>query len=231
MGYVRLGTDPYAAHQRLLRLCGAPKTVLDVGGSSGYLGRELARRGAQVVVIDNDPEAVAAARSDGVDAHLVDISRQDPPGLPGSYDALLCGDVLEHLADPAAALRRLRPFVAPFGRLVASVPNGANWALRLSLLAGRWNYTERGLLDRTHLRNFTRRSFLDTIGAGGFEVVETDVTCPIPWMRGGRLSAAAHGLALALPGLLAYQHLVLARPTPAEKVNDARGTDPLTASR
>jgi SAM-dependent methyltransferase len=231
MGYVPLGTDPYAAHQRLLRLCGAPRTVLDVGGSSGYLGRELARRGAQVVVIDNDPEAVAAARSDGVDAHLVDISRQDPPGLPGSYDALLCGDVLEHLADPAAALRRLRPFVAPFGRLVASVPNGANWALRLSLLAGRWNYTDRGLLDRTHLRNFTRRSFLDTIRAGGFEVIETDVTCPIPWMRGGRLSAAAHGLALALPGLLAYQHLVLARPTPAEKVNDARGTDPLTASR
>jgi len=231
MGYVPLGTDPYAAHQRLLRLCGAPRTVLDVGGSSGYLGRELARRGAQVVVIDNDPEAVAAARLDGVDAHVVDISRQDPPGVPGSYDAVLCGDVLEHLAEPAAALRRLRPFVAPFGRLVASVPNGANWALRLSRLAGRWNYTDRGLLDRTHLRNFTRRSFLDTIRAGGFEVVETDVTCPIPWMRGGRMSAAAHAAERVLPGLLAYQHLVLARPLSAAKVIDARGTDPLTAPR
>jgi SAM-dependent methyltransferase len=184
-----------------------------------------------VVVIDNDADAVAAARRDGADAHVVDITRQDPPGKPGDYDAVLCGDVLEHLADPAAALRRLRPFVAPFGRLVASVPNGANWALRLSLLAGRWNYTDRGLLDRTHLRNFTRRSFLETIRAGGFEVVETDVTCPIPWLRGGRLSAAAHAAALALPGLLAYQHLVLARPLPAENIDDARGPDPLTASR
>src|ERR1700693_4961556 len=175
MGYVPLGTDPYAAHQRLLRLCGAPRTVLDVGGSSGYLGRELARRGAQVVVIDNDPEAVAAARLDGVDAHVVDISRQDPPGVPGSYDAVLCGDVLEHLAEPAAALRRLRPFVAPFGRLVASVPNGAHWALRARLptapagpsqrswLPGRGNSPARGLPTPTPLRNFPRRSFLDTI--------------------------------------------------------------------
>jgi 2-polyprenyl-3-methyl-5-hydroxy-6-metoxy-1,4-benzoquinol methylase len=223
MGYVALGTDPYAAHQRLLRLCGSPKTVLDVGGSSGYLGRELAQRGAQVVLIDNDADAVAAARRDGVDAHVVDIASQDPPGKAGGYDCVLCGDVLEHLADPAGALRRLRPFVAPTGRLVASVPNGANWTLRLSLLAGRWNYTDRGLLDRTHLRNFTRRSFLETVRAGGFEVVETDVTCPIPWLRGGRLSAAAHGLALVLPGLLAYQHLVLARPLSASDIDDARG--------
>jgi SAM-dependent methyltransferase len=221
MGYVALGTDPYAAHQRLLRLCGSPKTVLDVGGSSGYLGRELARRGAEVVVIDYDADAVAAARRDGVDAHVVDITRQDPPGKPGDYDCVLCGDVLEHLADPAAALRRLRPFVAPSGRLVASVPNGANWSLRLSLMAGRWNYSDRGLLDRTHLRNFTRRSFLDTIRAGGFEVVETDVTCPIPVLRGGRLSAAAHAMAKALPGLLAYQHLVMARPV-ADTIDDAR---------
>jgi SAM-dependent methyltransferase len=222
MGYVALGTDPYAAHQRLLRLCGSPKTVLDVGGSSGYLGRELARRGAEVVVIDYDADAVAAARRDGVDAHVVDITRQDPPGKPGDYDCVLCGDVLEHLADPAAALRRLRPFVAPSGRLVASVPNGANWSLRLSLMAGRWNYSDRGLLDRTHLRNFTRRSFLDTVRAGGFEVVETDVTCPIPVLRGGRLSAAAHAMAKALPGLLAYQHLVLARPISASGIDDAR---------
>lgn len=221
MGYVSLGTDPYGAHQRLLRLCGTPRRVLDVGGSSGYLARELAARGAQVVVIDNDPVAVERACRAGLDAYVVDISHQDPPGERGGYDAVLCGDVLEHLPDPAVALRRLRPFVAPGGRLVASVPNGANWALRLSLLAGRWNYTDRGLLDRTHLRNFTRRSFLDTIRAGGFEVLATDVTCPIPRLRGGRLSAAAHAAARALPGLLAYQHLALARPLPAAQGDES----------
>src|SRR5438477_12705370 len=104
-----------------------------------------------------------------MDAHVVDITRQDPPGRPGGYDVVLCGDVLEHLADPAAALRRLRPLVAPEGRLVASVPTGANWALRLSLPAGRRNDTDRGLLDRTHLRNCTRRTPLAPSRAGGFD--------------------------------------------------------------
>jgi 2-polyprenyl-3-methyl-5-hydroxy-6-metoxy-1,4-benzoquinol methylase len=216
VAYVAFGTDRFAAHQRLLALCGRPRSVLDVGGSSGYLARELMGRGAEVVVIDNDQQAVAQARRDGLDAHVVDITREDPPARDGGYEAILCGDVLEHLADPAAALRRLRRFVAADGRLVASVPNGANWSLRLSLLAGRWNYTDRGLLDRTHLRNFTRRTFLETLRAGGFEVVTTDVTCPIPIWRGGRLSAAAHAAASVLPGLLAYQHLAMARPMSAE---------------
>src|SRR5207237_10292469 len=112
MGYVAFGTDPYAAHQRLLRLCGSPRTVLDVGGSSGYLGRELARRGAEVVVIDNDPEAVAGASKAGMDAHVVDITRHDPPGRPGGYEFVLFVDLLEHLADAAVSLRVLRPLVS-----------------------------------------------------------------------------------------------------------------------
>lgn len=212
MAYVPLNADPYAAHQRLLRLCGSPQRALDAGGSSGYLASELTKRGASVVVIDRDAAAVAAARSAGIDAYVVDVTSEDPPGEKGSYDLLLCADILEHIADPAAALRRLRPFVASGGRLVASVPNGANWSLRLSLLAGRWEYADRGLLDRTHLRNFTLRSFLKTVREGGFEVVATDVTCPIPVLRGGRLSGLAHAAAGVLPGLLAYQFLVVAKP-------------------
>jgi hypothetical protein len=94
--------------------------------------------------------------------------------------------------------------------LVASVPNGANWALRLQLLAGRWQYTERGLLDRTHLRNFTRRSFHETLTEAGFDIVEADLTCPIPVFRGGRAGALAYHIARLRPGLFAYQHLALA---------------------
>src|SRR2546423_13380206 len=98
MGYVAFGTDPYAAHQRLLRLCGSPRTVLDVGGSSGYLGRELARRGAEVVVIDNDPEAVAGASQAGMGAPVGDITPPGPPRRPGGDDRVPCGGVLRPLA-------------------------------------------------------------------------------------------------------------------------------------
>ena len=212
MAYVDFQDDPYGAHLRLLRLCGSPGVVLDAGGSSGYVSTALAERGARVVVVDIDEAAVADAVAGGREAYRVDLAAETPPLPAGSVDLILAADVLEHIADPAAALRRLRPLLAPGGRLVASVPNGANWALRLQLLAGRWQYTDRGLLDRTHLRNFTRRSFHDTLADGGFEVIESDLTCPIPVMRGGVLSAAAYRTARLRPGLFAYQHLALARP-------------------
>jgi 2-polyprenyl-3-methyl-5-hydroxy-6-metoxy-1,4-benzoquinol methylase len=215
MGYVAFNADPYGAHHRLLHLCGNPSVVLDAGGSSGYVSTALAERGATVIVVDVDAAAVAEAVASGREAYCVDLSVDAPPLAPGSVDLLILADVLEHLADPVAALRRLRPLLAPGARLVASVPNGANWALRLQLLAGRWQYTDRGLLDRTHLRNFTRRSFHETLEAGGFEVVEADLTCPVPRFRGGRVSALAYHVGRLRPGLFAYQHLALARPRPA----------------
>jgi 2-polyprenyl-3-methyl-5-hydroxy-6-metoxy-1,4-benzoquinol methylase len=214
MAYVDLNADPYGAHRRLLRLCGTPKVVLDAGGSSGYVSSALAARGATVIVADVDDAAVAEAVASGREAYRVDLSVEAPPLKPGSVDLLILADVLEHLADPVAALRRLRPLLSPGARLVASVPNGANWALRLQLLAGRWQYTDRGLLDRTHLRNFTRRSFHECLEQAAFDVVEADLTCPVPVFRGGRLSALAYQVGRLRPGLLAYQHLALARARP-----------------
>ena len=214
MAYVELNADPYSAHQRLLRLCGSPRTVLDAGGSSGYLSRALTERGARVIVADIDEAAVAEALNEGREAVRVDFAVEEPPLESGSVDLVILADVLEHIADPAAALRRLRRVMAPGARLVASVPNGANWSLRLSLLAGRWQYTDRGLLDRTHVRNFTRRSFHECLHAGGFDIVEADMTCPVPVFRGGIVSALAYRVGRLRPGLFAYQHIALARPRP-----------------
>ena len=215
MAYVDLNSDPYAAHQRLLALCGRPRVVIDAGGSSGYVSTALAEQGARVIVVDVDEAAVAEATAGGREAYCVDLSVAAPPLPPASVDLLILADVLEHIADPVAAVLRLRPLLTPDARLVASVPNGANWTLRLQLLAGRWQYTDRGLLDRTHVRNFTRRSFHETLREAGFTILEADLTCPIPFFRGGRISAAAYRTARLLPGLFAYQHLVLARVNPS----------------
>jgi 2-polyprenyl-3-methyl-5-hydroxy-6-metoxy-1,4-benzoquinol methylase len=210
-GYAPFNADPYAAHEIVLRHCGRPSAVLDVGGSSGYVSTRLAKQGARVVILDVDVCAVAAARARGLEAHVVDVAREDPPLQDASFDLMLCVDVLEHLPDPAAALGRLRRLLRPGGLIVASVPNGANWTLRLSLLAGRWEYTERGLLDRTHLRNFTRATFHRLLLNSGFTIVATDVTCPVPFPV-GRARSAAYRLARAWPSLLAYQHILVASP-------------------
>ena len=81
-----------------------------------------------------------------------------------------CGDLIEHLRNPGAFLARVRPLLRAEGQLVLTTPNVANWAMRLGLLAGRWRYTERGILDRTHTHLFTRSTLMETLERAGYRV-------------------------------------------------------------
>src|SRR5437588_3921214 len=90
-----------------------------------------------------------------------------------SFDVAVFGDVLEHMSDPLAALRRVRQWLKPDGYVVASLPNIAHGAVRLALLAGRFEYPPEGLLDETHLRFFTHDTIKELFHQAGFVVVET----------------------------------------------------------
>lgn len=149
-----------SSHALLVELVGADRRVLDVGCATGYLGRVLKDRGCVVSGVELDPEAAEAAEQvlDGV---LVgDVDTLDLVGHFGkeSFDVVVFGDVLEHLPDPAAVLRKVRPLLSDTGSVVASVPNVAHGSVRLALLEGRFDYRPLGLLDATHLRFFTRES-------------------------------------------------------------------------
>lgn len=213
-GYVPLNERPYGGHERLVRLVLAskPHDVLDVGCSSGYLARRLSAGGARVLGLERDPAAAAEARAVCAEVVVGDLESVELPWSPGSFDAVVCGDVLEHLRDPEAALARLRPLLRTGGRLVLSTPNVANWAMRLSLLAGRWRYTERGILDRTHTRLFTRKTLVETVRAAGYDVVQLDHTAPVPLVGAPAVERVAHALARLRPSLLAYQLLLVATP-------------------
>ncbi len=115
------------------------------------------RRGARPAPRPKRPARVCERRPRG--GHRV----PGAPFQPASFDAVVCGDLVEHLRDPSAALARLRPLLRPNGRLVLTTPNVANWAMRLSLLGGRWSYTDRGILDRTHTHLFTRKTLTETV--------------------------------------------------------------------
>ena len=213
-GYVPLNERPEGGHSRLLSLALAehPARVLDIGCSSGYLARPLAASGASVVGIELDPDAADAARTI-CDAVLVgDVESMELPLEPGSFDVVLCGDVVEHLREPERTLSRLRPFLRPEGRLVLTTPNVANWAMRLSLLGGRWRYTDRGILDRTHTHLFTRKSLVETVTRAGYRVVSLDHTAPVPLVGTPTVERVAHAVASVRPSLLAYQFLLAASP-------------------
>jgi len=213
-GYVPLNERPQGGHARLLALALAdgPGRVLDVGCSSGYLARPLREAGARVVGIELDPAAAAEARAVCEAVVVGDVESVDLPFEPASFDVVLCGDVVEHLRDPGAALARLRPFLRPGGRLVLTTPNVANWVIRLSLLAGRWRYTDRGILDRTHTHLFTRNTLTETVTQAGYRFVALDHTAPVPFVGTPRVEQVAHAVAAVRPSLLAYQLLLAATP-------------------
>src|SRR5262249_50946150 len=146
------------------------------------------------------------------------------PFAEGSFDAVICGDVLEHLRDPLSVLRQVRTWLRPNGRLIVSLPNVRNHAVIRSLLAGNWTYEPAGLLDRTHLRFFTRREIENLFFRAGFRIEALAVnTSPShdDWVRAGRPGAIQLGR-LKLDNLTPqeaqefhiYQYLVSAKPAP-----------------
>ena len=203
-GYVPLNERRHRAHAKLLDAVGREKRVLDVGCSSGYHAAPLAARRNPVVGVELDAAAARDAQAFCEQVLLGDVETMDLPLEPGSFDVVLLGDVIEHLRDPVDTLRRLRRFLRPGGRLVLSTPNVANWAIRLSLLAGRWRYTERGILDRTHTHLFTRTTLREAIEGAGYVVDRIDFSAPVPG-DSDLLDGAARAVAALRPTLFAYQ--------------------------
>ena len=213
--YVTLREDPYKTHSLVVGYCGPNKRVLEIGCSTGYLSQALQRNGCRITGVEIDAAAGAEAQRWCERVLIGDIETMDLALLGSGYDVLLLADVLEHLRDPVAALRRLRPLLSADGYAVISVPNVANWAMRLGLLFGRWNYTERGILDRTHLRFFTRKTIRSTLLDGGFSIRTLDLSAPVPLNPPVAVSRLAHAIGHLRPSLFAYQFVIVAVPSRA----------------
>ena len=212
--------DPHSSHSIILEWLGEGRgrRLLDVGAADGLLSRLLTARGWKVTGLEADPVAAAAGAQHCERMIVADLDG-GLPRLAGDFDAIVCADVLEHLRDPAVALMALRSSLAADGHVVISIPNVAHAWMRLSLLAGRFDYAERGILDRTHLRFFTRRTLGALVTGAGLRLTRMTST-PVPLYQvvperwHGRALATLHALnaasARALPRLLAYQFVVLA---------------------
>lgn len=154
---------------------GCPE-VLDVGCWNGTLGSVL-KEDLDVIVdgIEKDPAQADLARRGGYrQVEVVDLDHDFPASLGFSYDFLLFGDVLEHLLFPDKVLGALLPRLKPSGRVICSLPNIAFLLNRITHLLGRWDYKDYGILDRTHLRFFTRRTMIELLENAGLRVVRVD---------------------------------------------------------
>lgn len=172
------------SHAITVDLVGTGKRVLDVGCASGYLAAALVERGNEVSGVEIDPEAAEVARPHLKQLYVGDIEDADLAAEFGAnrFDVVIFADVLEHLRDPERVLRASRHLLSDGGYVVVSIPNVAHGAVRLALLRGRFEYRPLGLLDATHLRFFTRSSFLELVAGGGFAATDVRHTLVDPFM-------------------------------------------------
>lgn len=162
----------------LLRLWGDRRglSVLDVGCGFATTSKHIQELGNEVTGIEESEEAVTKARTRIGSVIQGDLQMVDQIAdrLGGRrFDAIILADVLEHLPWPAGVLRSYLRFLEDDGRVIVSLPNVGLWSVRLSLLTGRFQYQDTGVLDRTHLRFFTRRSARELLGNAGLSVVKT----------------------------------------------------------
>lgn len=176
--------------------------VVEVGCMHGALAASYrtANPGTRYTGIDIDAEYAAAAATHCDTALAGDIETFEPQAFEVLFpsDCWVFGDCLEHLRDPWALVRRIRERIAPEGCLVACIPNGQHWSVQMRLATGLFRYEDSGLLDRTHVRWFTRITMLEMWQQAGWRV-ETGIarrvnaTPPAELMHGIRAIARAAG--------------------------------------
>ena len=150
------------------------KRVLDVGCAGGGLGAGLKRERPSLVVDGIEVVPHAARMADGhLDQVFVGPVEQVHVQLEdGVYDCIVFADVLEHTVDPVEVLRLLRPKLKADGVIVVSLPNIRHWTVVGPLLEGKFDYEDAGILDRTHLRFFTKQTMAELFHHNGFEVAQ-----------------------------------------------------------
>ncbi len=164
-----------------------PLSILEIGcgdGSTGALAME-ARSVTRYDGIELDERAAAIAERRLTSVLLANAEHIDLSTLGQTYDVLIMSEVLEHLVDPWSFLRRAGAILNADAMILASSPNAASFPVVRALVAGRFDYKEQGVMDRTHLRWFTPATYCEMFESVGFTTLET---VPLsPWGRKGRL--------------------------------------------
>lgn len=189
------------------------KRVLEIGCASGLLGGSIKKEyGAYVAGIELVPE-IAEEAGQRLDMVINgDCEELDFTSIFGAdrFDCVILGDVIEHLREPQKFLMKLRPILTDDANIIGSIPNVQNISVISDLAKGNWTYMDYGILDRTHLRFFTRNEIRKMFTLAGFEIttIKENFDCSYHrWVNQGK------------PGQFKSGFLTLG-PLPEEEIKD-----------
>ena len=179
------------------------RRIVDVGCMKGSLAKVYRANHpeCEVIGVDIDPEYAAAAGEWCTRALACDIETAGNDVWDSLFpsDCWIFGDCLEHLRDPWAVFRKVRERITPGGSLLACIPNAQHWSVQWRLVTGQFRYEDQGLLDRTHVRWFTRQTMLELFVDTGWQLEQALArTMHFPQDAAGLAGVRAYAAALGI---------------------------------
>jgi glycosyltransferase involved in cell wall biosynthesis len=146
----------YGSHEKIIKKIKENSNVLYMGGTNTLLDEELKNKGCSVECIDY------------VNLDNYDLSRD--------YDHIILLDVVPRIVNVNEFMQRIQKLLKKDGGIIATIPNIAIWLYRLSLFIGRFNYADKGIVDHSHVRFFTKFTSMQLFLKNGLNIVNVDVT-------------------------------------------------------
>jgi len=155
--------------------------ILEIGCGNGNTGAMAISEGkcGRYCAVEIHGPAAEIAKSKITEVIEGNVESMNLPWKSQSFDVLILSEVLEHLFDPWAVLRKLRSLMKPDALVFASTPNVSHYKVILMLLRGQWRLTDRGVMDRTHLRWFTPQTFREMFELCGYRVHQIRPVSPL----------------------------------------------------
>ena len=167
-----LNRAKYGTHQLIAEEIGTNKTVLDIGCNKGYL-KELAKNNIFYGIDYNKEDLELAKKRRYKEVFELDLNNYELFKIDLKFDVIIFAGILEHLMFSEKVLNFfITNHLKSNGKVIISLPNVANFTIRVGLLFGNFNYTESGILDKTHLHLYTLKSAKEFINRNNLEIIK-----------------------------------------------------------
>jgi SAM-dependent methyltransferase len=185
--------------------------VLEIGCADGRLANMLTiKKKCRVYCVEKDHAMACIAKSKCEQMLNIDIERAPLPFNDGFFDCIITGNVLEHMVEPEKVLKDIRKYLSDDGFLIYSVPSIVNWHSRLTIFSGKFEYSDSGVFDRTHLHFYNLNSAKKLASDAGYSIVWLDVT-PSVYFWKERLNFLWYGMAVVWKNMFADEFVIKAK--------------------
>lgn len=187
----KLTKTVYSTHSIIINTVGEKGIVLDVGCNDGYIGKD-SHKDVVFYGLDYLLDSVVKAKKIYKDAYVYDLNNLQKLPWGIKFDTIIFADVLEHVIYPEKTLQFfVDNYLQSKGKVIISLPNIANWQIRSKLLFGNFDYTETGIMDKTHLHFYTFKSAKKLLEQNGLHVIDTfggasffgKIIAYLPWLK------------------------------------------------